>query len=286
MEIVNAIYANQVFLIITFGLLGLAIGSFINVLIHRLPIMLKNEYRKSCIEYLAEEPQIETQTFNILKPRSHCPKCKNIILWWHNIPVVSYIMLGGKCKYCANKIAWRYLIVEALTCLATIFVVLHFGNAHIKTFSMLILTWGLIATIFIDLEQQIIPDNITIPLIWLGLLLNANHIFTSPQNAVVGAIAAYAVLWIIARIFKLIRKMDGMGYGDFKLFAVFGAWLGWKLLLPIILVASIMGIIVGVTWILTKKYFFTKPLPFGPYLAISGWLAFFFGQVALKLYSF
>jgi len=285
MELINLLYSNQIVFIIFFAALGLIVGSFLNVVIYRLPIMLKNTYKQNCIDYFDQKPQLENKKFNIISPPSHCPKCKTTILWWQNIPVLSYIILKGKCHYCKSEISWQYPTVEILTSIITVTVALYFGDAHIKTFSILILTWSLIAIIFIDFKHQLLPDNITIPLIWFGLLLNSNHIFTSPQNAIIGAISGYLSLWIIAKTFKTIRKMDGMGYGDFKLFAIFGAWLGWQLLPLIILVASIAGTIIGIFWIMTKKYFFTRPLPFGPYLATAGWLSFFWGETILKWYS-
>ena len=284
MEIINIIYSKQPLLILVFGFLGLIIGSFLNVVIYRLPIMLKNDYRKSCIDYFMEEQREQNVDFNVASPRSHCPICKKMILWWQNIPLISFLILKGKCKHCESKIPWRYPLVEAITAAATILVALHFGAQHTKTLSVLILTWGLIAALFIDFEHQLLPDIITLPLIWLGLLVNTNYVFTSPQNAILGAITGYLFLWVVAKIFKMIRKIDGMGNGDFKLLAVFGAWLGWHMLPFIIFTASLLGTIVGFSWIISKKYILTRPLPFGPYIAFTGWLAFFWGTKILKWY--
>jgi leader peptidase (prepilin peptidase) / N-methyltransferase len=279
----NILQNNYFMLLIAVGILGLIIGSFLNVVIYRLPIMLQHEYEKDCFEYLKQIAPIKHKIINLITPRSHCPKCDIQISWWQNIPVISYVLLHGKCNHCKNVIHWRYPIVELLTCLATLLVVIHFGIG-IKTLSLLVLTWTLIAAVFIDFDHQLLPDSITLPLIWIGLLLNTKYVFTTPQNAIIGAISGYLFLWLIAYIFKLIRKIDGMGHGDFKLLAVFGAWLGWQTLPMILFVASLIGSIVGLTLILNKKSKFTKPISFGPYLALAGWLAFFWGQSAINWY--
>ncbi|EKE01032.1 MAG: hypothetical protein ACD_21C00236G0001 [uncultured bacterium] len=275
---------NHYFLFLTtVGVLGLLIGSFLNVVIYRLPIMLQREWEQDCSEYLKQSAPIKYKIITLITPRSHCPKCGVQISWWQNIPVVSYILLHGKCGFCQNVIHWRYPIVELISCLATLLVAISFG-VSIQTIALLFLTWALIAAIFIDFDHQLLPDNITLPLIWAGLLLNTKHIFTTPQNAIIGAASGYLFLWLVAYLFKLIRKIDGMGHGDFKLLAVFGAWLGWQVLPIILFVASFIGSVVGITLILSKKGRFTKPIPFGPYLAFAGWLAFFWGQNALNWY--
>lgn len=227
---------------------------------------------------------VKHKIFNLIAPRSHCPKCNWQIPWWQNIPIVSYLLLQGRCSSCKTPIHWRYPVVELLGGLSALLVAVHFGVSF-KTLYLLILTWSLIAAIFIDFDHMLLPDSITLPLIWLGLLLNTNYIFTTPENAIIGAASGYLCPWFIAHIFKLIRKIDGMGYGDFKLLAVFGAWLGWQMLPLILFAASLIGSIVGITLIISKKYKFTKPIPFGPYLAIAGWLAFFFGHNVLHWYS-
>jgi leader peptidase (prepilin peptidase)/N-methyltransferase len=260
--------------LIAASVLGLLVGSFLNVVIYRLPIMLKREWEQDCSEYLKQTAPSKCKGFNLIIPRSHCPKCKIQISWWQNIPVVSYILLYGKCSHCRNIIHWRYPIVELLSCLATLLVALYFGIS-IQTLSLLILTWMLIAAVFIDIDHLLLPDSITLPLIWLGLLLNSEHIFVTPENAIIGAVSGYLFLWSIAYIFKLIRKVEGMGYGDFKLLAVFGAWLGWQILPVILFAAALIGGASGLIFILHKKKQFAEPIPFGPYLAVSGWLAFF-----------
>lgn len=268
-------------IIIITGILGLIIGSFLNVVIYRLPIILKNEYKKNCLEYFGNE----SPTITLSIPRSYCPQCKNMITWWQNIPVISYILLRGKCSHCQTIIPWRYPAIEILSCLTTILVTLYFGIG-IKTIVILLLTWGLIAAIFIDLEHQLLPDNITLSLLWLGLLSNTANIFTTPTNSIIGAASGYLFLWSINKTFKLIRKIDGMGDGDFKLFAAFGAFLGWQMLPIILLLASLTGALTGIYLIVRKKYSLIKPIPFGPHLAIAGWLTFFLGQKILNWYGF
>ena len=281
MNITNIITANYLIFMIGVGILGCIIGSFLNVVIYRLPIILKNESEKDCFEYFHQEPPTKQCKFNLVIPRSHCPNCKAPISWWQNIPIISYIMLKGKCTHCKTPISWRYMAIEILSCITTILVVVYFG-AGIKTLPMLVLTWTLIVAIFIDVEHQLLPDHITIPLIWFGLLTNISYIFTSPTSAIIGAISGYLSLWTITKIFKLIRKVDGMGYGDFKLFAAFGAWLGWQMLPIILLAASLAGVVVGLTLVISKKIKFSEPLSFGPYLATAGWAACFWGQQVLN----
>ena len=279
----NILQNNYLVFLITAGVLGLVIGSFLNVVIYRLPIMLKREWEKDCYAHLKQTAPKKYAIFNLSAPRSHCPKCAVQISWWQNIPIISYILLCGKCAHCKTTINWRYPTVELINCLATLLVVIYLGIS-IQTLAVLILTWMLIVAIFIDLDHQLLPDSITLPLIWLGLLLNTKCVFTTPENAIIGAASGYLILWLITYIFKLIRKIDGMGYGDFKLLAVFGAWLGWQMLPLILFAASLIGSIVGISLILSKKYRFTKPIAFGPYLAITGWLAFFWGQNVLNWY--
>lgn len=256
---------------------GLCIGSFLNVVIYRLPLMLENRWRRESNNFLNlanDEPQ---NTVNLITPRSHCPSCKMPIKAWHNIPIISYFLLSGKCTACQKKISLRYPFVEFLTAAMTTITVIHFGWQW-QSIAAIFFTWSLIALTFIDIDHQLLPDEITIPLLWSGLIVNIFHGFTSLESAVIGAIAGYLILWVIAKLFKLIRKTEGMGHGDFKLLATLGAWLGWKSLLPIILVSSIVGIVVGIIIILRKKLSSDTPLPFGPYLALAGWLILIWGQ--------
>jgi leader peptidase (prepilin peptidase) / N-methyltransferase len=276
---------NGIFIFGICATLGLLIGSFLNVVIYRLPIMVKANWISECADLL-HLPHLapKSQTFNLLIPRSHCPHCKKIITALSNVPLISFLWQKGKCKDCGAKISWVYPAVELLTALATIFVVLQHGITP-QTMLLLLLTWALIVAIFIDFQHCIIPDSISLGLLWVGLLINTNFIFTTPEDAIVGAACAYAFLWIIAYLFKVIRKTEGMGHGDFKLFAAFGAWFGVKLLLPTILLASVMGAAVGLTLIALKKLKFKQPMPFGPYIAFAGWLMFFYGWQILNWYS-
>jgi leader peptidase (prepilin peptidase)/N-methyltransferase len=257
-------------IIIIAVILGLVIGSFLNVVIYRLPLMLKNFYVKDYNESLQQlKPEVNQITLST--PGSHCPGCKKRINWWHNIPLLSYLWLRGNCYNCKMQIDWRYPLVELSSGVATLLLVMHFPLGF-KMLAAILLTWSLITAVFIDLEEQLLPDQITLPLIWLGLLLNSYNIFTLPSAAVIGASSAYLSLWLINRGFMLVRKMEGMGHGDFKLFAVFGAWFGWQPLPVIILIASAMGVLVGLLMVVIKKHSFSQPFPFGPYLAIAGWI--------------
>lgn len=282
MNIINELQNNtNVFLLIS-GILGLAIGSFVNVAIYRLPIMLKNSWQKECENFLEKKPT-PTKSFNLFCPRSHCQKCKSLIPLWHNIPLLSYLILKGKCKNCRARISWRYPLVELLSAAVAIWIAYTYGWS-METGALLLLTWSLIIIIFIDLEHKLIPDNITLPLLWAGLLLNTHGFFVPPETAIIGAICGYMIPWTIANLFKLVRKIDGMGYGDFKLFALFGAWFGWQILLLTITLSALLGSIVGIILILCKKHKFQQELPFGPYIALVGWINIFYGQHLLNWY--
>jgi leader peptidase (prepilin peptidase)/N-methyltransferase len=260
----NLVSVNFIILMVLAAILGLIIGSFLNVLIYRIPLMLEEELRG------------ESSKFNLALPGSHCPQCKYPIPWHYNIPLISYIALRGKCSNCRIKISLRYPLVELISCLTTLVLTSYFG-VSVKTILLLLLTWGLICIVFIDLDHKIIPDTLSLPLLWLGLLFNTTpQGLVSPSVAVIGAAAGYLSLFCIAKIFKIIRKMDGMGNGDFKLLALFGAWFGWQILPTTVLFASLAGTAVGLYLIITKKMRFTEPLPFGPYLALAGWLNLFF----------
>jgi leader peptidase (prepilin peptidase)/N-methyltransferase len=252
---------NFIVFLILVGIFSLAIGSFLNVVIYRLPIML------------AEQKEAK---FNLAVPRSHCPKCKKILELRYNIPLFSYLFLKGKCPYCKKKIPLRYPLVELITCVLSILVAARFGIS-LQTASLLLLTWGLIALVFIDFDHLLLPDIISLPLLWLGLLLNVFHVFINAGAAIIGAAAGYLSLYLIAWVFKLIRGIEGMGQGDFKLAALFGAWMGWIILPFIIFIASLLGAIFGIIFLAFKKYPLRHPLPFGPYLAIAGWVAIMWG---------
>lgn len=284
MNIINILENNRTLFLLIIGIFSLGVGSFLNVVIYRLPIILQKIWHNEALEILKQKIVSTPESFNLLIPRSHCPKCKTPISIWLNIPVISYLMLRGKCKTCKTSISLQYPFVEILTCITSIYIAYKFGFSY-KTFSLLILTWGLIALIFIDFEHFILPDEITLPILWLGLLVNSVNTFTSSKNAILGAILGYASLWLIALIFKKIRKIEGMGHGDFKLFALFGAWMGWQALPFIAFVASLSGCIAGAYLVFVRKHDLQKPIPFGPFLATAGWFTFFLYDNVINLYK-
>lgn len=267
-------FANKSLFYSIIAVLGLLVGSFCNVAIYRLPIMIKEKWRREALAFLQQQSSLSYHIFNLFLPRSHCPKCQHQISMWCNIPLISYLCLRGKCKHCKAGITWRYPLVEAISCLSALAVAFYFGPTW-QTAALLLLTWALLILVFIDFEHQLLPDDITLSMLWLGLLVNSFHLFTALENAVLGAIFGYGILWIIAQLFRLIRRRDGMGHGDFKLLAVFGAWLGWQVLPFIIFFASLFALIVGFILILLRKLNSSTPMPFGPYLALTGWLTFF-----------
>ncbi len=267
-------------------ILSLLVGSFLNVVIYRLPIMLEREWDKDCLGYLSErmpelklpDPDtIHTERFNLNTPASRCPKCATKIKPWQNIPLVSYMVQKGQCAQCHVKISLQYPLVELFTALLSLAVAMHFG-ANWQGISAVVLTWALVALSGIDYHTKLLPDNITLPLMWLGLLININHTFVPLQDAVIGAAAGYLSLWSVYQVFKLLTGKEGMGFGDFKLLAVFGAWLGWSMLPAIIMISSAAGAIIGVSLIASKQLERSQQIPFGPYIAIGGWIALLWGS--------
>ncbi|MCK5871461.1 MAG: prepilin peptidase [Methylococcales bacterium] len=271
--------------ITTITLLGLLVGSFLNVVIYRLPIMMKREWRQECFDYLGLEDQetLEPKTFNLTLPHSHCPNCKSAVKPYQNIPILSYVLLKGQCGHCKNPIALRYPLIEALTGGCSAIVAVHFGFSLELGFALL-LTWCLIALSFIDLDTQLLPDSITMPLLWLGLAISTYPVFCETESSIFGAIAGYLSLWCMYKGFKLLTGKEGMGYGDFKLLGVFGAWLGWQYLPMIVLLSSVVGIFFGLSMMLFKHHNRDTPIPFGPYLAAAGWLALIWGDDFNRLY--
>lgn len=264
------------------AILGLLVGSFLNVVIHRLPRMLEREWAAQCAALRGEET-IEQPPFNLLLPRSACPTCGHQITAWENIPVISYLVLHGRCAQCRTPIAKRYPVIEALTGLLSAFIAWHFGLGT-AAFTALLFGWALIALTCIDLETQLLPDDITLPLLWLGLLINLGGIFTDLRSAVIGAVAGYLTLWAVYWLFKLVTGKEGMGYGDFKLLAAIGAWLGWKMLPVVILLSSLVGAAVGIALIVFARHGRHIPIPFGPYLAGGGLIALFWGEPIISAY--
>ena len=263
-------------------LLGLMVGSFLNVVIYRLPVMMQREWESQCAE-LSGQTTTEQSVFNLSTPRSRCPQCQHAISAIENIPVISYLFLKGRCRGCGAGISKRYPIIEALTGLMSVVVAWHFGFSW-ASFGALILTWSLIALTFIDLDHQLLPDKITLPLVWLGLLFNLFGQFSDLTSSVIGAMAGYLVLWSIYHLFRLITGKEGMGYGDFKLLAALGAWMGWQYLPMIVLLSSLVGAVVGISLVLLKNHQRDIPIPFGPYLAAAGWIALIWGDKLNQLY--
>ena len=276
---------NQVswFLPLCLICLGLLVGSFLNVVIYRLPLMMESRWRRDCCELLEVEQEKQEQPLGLATPNSHCPHCKAAIKPWQNIPVISYLVLGGKCANCGAAISWRYPAIELITGLMTLSLAWYFPLSP-ALLGAIILTWALIALTMIDVDHQLLPDDITLPLLWLGLLFNLGGTYVSLQDAVIGAIAGYLILWSIYWLFKLLTGKEGMGYGDFKLLAALGAWLGWQLLPVIILLSSLVGAVCGIALMVIKRRGKEIPIPFGPYLAMAGWIALLWGEALLARY--
>ena len=263
------------------ALFGLCVGSFLNVVVYRLPLMLQKNWRQQCLEFLALKPE-SVARFNLMFPHSHCPHCKTPISIFENIPLFSFIFLKGRCCHCHKPISIRYPLIELFTALLSASVALQFGPTLQCLFG-LIFVWVLIVLVGIDLDHQLLPDEITLPLLWLGLLINTFNIFSNLVSAVFGAASGYLALWSVAMLFKRCTQKEGMGHGDFKLLACFGAWFGWQYLPFIILSSSLLGCIAGITLILFRKR--SEAFPFGPYLAFSGLLTLFYASDILKLYD-
>jgi leader peptidase (prepilin peptidase) / N-methyltransferase len=264
------------------SIVGLMVGSFLNVVIYRLPKMLEREWRQQCAS-LCGGPDVVGPPYNIVTPRSACPHCGHKITVLENIPLVSYAVLGGRCSQCRAPISPRYPAVEMLTGFTSGFIAWHFGYG-LGTFAALIFAWAMIALAFIDMDTQLLPNDITLPLLWGGLLINLNGGFTDIRSAVIGAVAGYLALWSVYWCFKLVTGKEGMGYGDFKLFAVIGAWLGWQMLPLVILLSSLVGTIAGVGLIVMAKHGRHVPIPFGPYLVGGGFVALFWGNQLNRAY--
>lgn len=289
------IIADSPFALLTLtALIGLMVGSFLNVVIYRLPIMMHRSWRRECFNYLSktedstrlhQDAKLEEDDskFNLIFPLSRCPHCETPIKPYQNIPVISYLLLKGRCAKCHAPIALRYPVIEALTGLFSVVIVWHFGYSF-EALAALCLTWSLITLSMIDIDHQLLPDSITLPLLWLGLLLSLFEIFTDSHASIIGAIVGYLSLWTVYHGFKLLTGKEGMGHGDFKLLAMFGAWLGWQYLLPIILLSSLVGAVTGIAMIVLVKRDKNIPIPFGPYLAAAGWIALLWGDNINRAY--
>lgn len=285
LQTLNNALATPYILIGLVALIGLWVGRFLNVVIYRLPLMMQQNWRKECADYL----QIElnetelSEPYNLDFPLSRCPHCNTASKLHQKIPVISYIFLKGRCASCNKPIGARYPLIEILTAISSAVVVYHFGDTTQMLFALL-LTWSLIALSFIDLDHQLLPDNITLPLLWLGIFLSLFEIFTNAQASIIGAIGGYGILWSVYQALKLVTGKEGMGYGDFKLLAALGAWLGWQYLAVIVLLSSMVGATISIILMLITKQHYNKPVPFGPYLASAGWIALLWGNELNQLY--
>jgi len=284
-EFLKILQESSWFFYLLAGIFGLIVGSFLNVVIYRLPKMIEYSWRAHCQEmFNSQEIGKNDGHGNLFWPGSYCPICRNPISPLENIPIFSYILLRGKCKHCKTPISIRYPVVELASALLTLLVAWQFGPTG-QFIAVMIFSWAMLALSVIDLDTYLLPDDITQPLLWLGLVCNLFGWFTDLPSAVIGAIVGYLSLWSIFHIFKLVTGKEGMGYGDFKLFAVFGAWMGWQALPLIILLSSVVGAIIGTVFLLARNKDRDTPIPFGPFLAGAGWLALVWQNEIMSAYT-
>ncbi len=285
MDFFTVLQSNPALGLTSVLILGLLVGSFLNVVIYRLPKMMEREWKQQCEELISQNGDVTSlppisepeEPFNLMVPGSRCPQCGHKIKPWENIPILSYLILGGKCAACKAKISARYPTIELVTGLLSIAVVYYIG-INWSGLAALIFTWSLIALTMIDFDTYLLPDDITLPLLWLGLIANSFNAFIDLPSALWGAVAGYLSLWSVYKLFKLLTGKEGMGYGDFKLLAALGAWMGWQMLPQIILLSSLVGAVIGISLIVIRGRDKNIPIPFGPYLAIAGWIAFVWGD--------
>lgn len=282
MTIVDLLQANQSLYVALATFIGVLVGSFLNVVIHRVPIMMEREWQRHCSE-LNESPSENAEPFNLIQPRSRCPQCGHQITAGENIPIISFILQKGCCSSCGSRISVRYPVVETLAAVTSGLVAWHFGFGW-QSACALVVTWSLIALTFIDLDHKLLPDSITLPILWLGLVASLVPVFADSQSSILGAAAGYLSLWSVYQIFRIVTGKEGMGFGDFKLLGMLGAWLGWQALPVIILMSSLVGATVGIGLILFKRHERAKPIPFGPYLAAAGWITLIWGDAITGFY--
>ena len=282
-ELIELFSSSPVLYLCSVGVLGLLFGSFFNVVIYRLPRMMKNGWSQQCAELLEIENRAGVDEISLLSPGSNCPHCSTPIRAFENIPVLSYLLLGGRCRHCKTRISWRYPFVELLTASMFVATVWVFGFSY-QALAGLILTGLLVPLIFIDIDEQILPDNVTLAGVWIGLAFNSFGVLTDLQSAVFGAMAGYLCLWCVYWAFKVLTGKDGMGYGDFKLLAMLGAWLGWQFLPLIILLSASVGAVIGIVLLALGNKARDTPIPFGPYLCLAGWVALVKGDVIVSAY--
>ena len=282
MSLIQLLQSNPALFAATVAFLSLTIGSFLNVVIHRMPKMMERQWRAEVAEANGQTVPDEP-SYNLMLPRSQCPACGHAITAMENIPVISYLVLRGKCAGCSAPISPRYPLVELFTAGVSGVVAWHFGFGW-TTAAALLFVWAMIALAFIDLDTFFLPDDITLPLLWAGLLVNMGGVFVDLQTAVIGAVAGYLSLWLVYWGFKLATGKEGMGYGDFKLLAAIGAWLGWKMLPVVIMLSSLVGAIIGISLIALARHERSRPIPFGPYLVLAGLIAMFWGDAIVQYY--
>lgn len=285
MDVLQALEASPAFYYATIAVLGLLVGSFLNVVIYRLPVILERIWARQCREQLAIESSVTggQQPYNLVRPGSTCPACGHRIRAWENVPVLSYLYLQGRCSSCGTRISPRYPLVELTTAVLSVTTVIHFGFTP-QAAAALGFTWTIIPLCMIDYDHQLLPDSITLPLLWAGLFLSLGGIFVDSHDAIIGALAGYLSLWFVYHAFRLITGKEGMGYGDFKLLAAIGAWTGWQALPVVILFSSLVGAVTGILLILLKGRDRSQPMPFGPFLAAAGWITLLWGQDLIDLY--
>jgi len=307
-DLISLLEQAPVLLYAITAVVGLMIGSFLNVLILRLPRIMEQQWREECADFLAEDSEAEPErpgkappapnatpdaapeptprnepALGLAQPGSHCWSCGAAIKPWDNIPVLSWLLLRGRCRACKSRISARYPTIEILTALLSIVVVWQFGPT-LAALAALVLTWGLIALAMIDLDTQLLPDSLTLPLLWLGLVLSLSGTFTDPSEAILGAATGYLLLWSVFHAFRLATGKEGMGHGDFKLLAMFGAWLGWQAVPQIIILSALPGAVVGILLIATGRQQAGQPIPYGPFLAMAGWVGLLWGDAITGAY--
>ena len=278
MDLIDLLRDNTTFFLVFVGIFSLMIGSFLNAAIYRIPLMMEKEWHQQCKELLADknneqkEPE-KAEKFNLMTPRSTCPSCGHIITALENIPVISYLFLRGKCASCKTHISFQYPLIEIFTAALSVFIAWKFGFTW-QTLAAIVLAWTLITLSIIDAKTMLLPDNLTLPLMWLGIAVNYQHLFVDLHSSVLGAIIGYLSLWTLFQVFKLVTGKEGMGYGDFKILAALGAWGGWQILPFTIFAASLFGAVFGIAWMMIKRDRNANMIPFGPWLASAGLIAF------------
>jgi leader peptidase (prepilin peptidase)/N-methyltransferase len=285
MSLIQSLEQSAIFFYLSIAILGLIVGSFLNVVVYRLPVMLQKSWQNDCLNFLEQENSTTetTETFNLSTPRSRCPSCQHPISAIENIPILSYIFLKGRCKSCESSISIRYPVVELATCVLSIMIAVQFGVTF-QTGVALIFTWLLICLTLIDFDTQLLPDSITLPLLWFALFISLFNIFVDPTTAIIGALAGYLSLWSVFWLFKLATGKEGMGYGDFKLLAAIGALLGWQMLPLVVMLSAFVGAVIGLTMMVCKGLDKNSPIPYGPYLSVAAFIALLWGDKINSMY--